>query len=385
VSYVARLFLALLCVFLPSCSRSKPDIPPPVPSASRAADGPKRLRLSPQVVADAKIETLRVSSEVLSETVNLSGRVASDPDKTARIASPVSGRIEQVLFKEGSAVKRGDALAIVRVPELGNIRSAYAAATAKAKAARSNADRLRNLRAPGFAGEQEAIDAEAEAQALEGEGRALGEQLSALGTSAGASGALLTLRAPLSGVAISRDAVAGQPVNSEQMIGTIADLSEVWFLARVFERDLGRLHAGAKATVVLAAFPGEVFDGNISYLGREFSEATQTVSARIQLTNPKALLRIGLYGTARVIVDVSKAKTPRVVVPRNAVVDLAGTSVAFVAVGNGEYEVHEVTLGDSVQDKVEVTAGLVAGQNVVVAGAFTLKSISLKSTFAEEE
>src|SRR5690606_5641081 len=98
-----------------------------------------------EVVEAAKIQTAPVTREVLAVTVALPGELVPDPDKTARVASPVAGRIERIGFREGRAVKAGEVLAVIRVPDLGKIRAEYAARLAKAKAARSNATRLKAL------------------------------------------------------------------------------------------------------------------------------------------------------------------------------------------------------------------------------------------------
>lgn len=370
-----------------ACSRGKSEPAPSStpPSSSAGPVAPKKVRLSPEVIADAKIKTAPAAKEVLVGALDLPGQVTADPDKIARVASPVAGRIEQVSFKEGSPVKKGDALVTLRVPELGKIRSAFASTAAKAKAARSNADRLKVLRTQGLSGEQDFLNAEAEAQALEADSHALAEQLGAMGMNPGGTGALLTVRAPLAGIAVSRDAVAGQPVTPDQTIGTVVDLSEVWFLGHVFEKNLDQLTLGAKAKVKLDALPKENFEGTVSYIGKQIDPTTRTLTARIQITNPKDLLRIGLYGTAHVLAENDAQKAPSVVVVRTAVLDLAGKSVVFVATGNGEFEVHEVVVGEGALDRLEIKSGVVEGQEVVVDGGFTIKSAVLKSTFAEEE
>ena len=380
-------YLSCAALLLGACARSKPSpegAPKPSPSAD-TRDTRKTVRLSAKVIADAKIKTALVATEVLVGALDLPGEVASDPDKTARVASPVAGLVEQVSFKEGTPVKKGDVLALVRVPELGKIRSAYASTLAKAKAARANADRLKALRGQGLSSEQDAMNAEAEAQSLEAEARALGEQTAAMGMSAGGAGALLTLRAPLAGIAVTRDAVAGQPISAEQSIGTIADLSDLWFLARVYERDLDQLRLGAKAKVRLDAFPNDEFEGAVGYVGKQVDPLTRTLMARIQIANRGERLRLGLYGSAHVLAADEATKAPSIVVPRSAVLDMGGKAVAFVKKPDGIFEVHEVVVGETSLDKVEIKGGLDAGQEVVVDGGFTVKSAFLKSTFAGEE
>src|SRR4029079_3534301 len=111
-----------------------------------------------------------------------------------------------------------------------NVRSAHTAATAKAKAARSNASRLESLLADRLTSEQSYRDAVAQAEALEAEARSLGEQLAGLGAGpSGGAAFLLALRAPIDGIVLARDAVVGQPITPDKMLGSLADLSRVWF------------------------------------------------------------------------------------------------------------------------------------------------------------
>ncbi|HEX2879138.1 MAG TPA: efflux RND transporter periplasmic adaptor subunit, partial [Polyangiaceae bacterium] len=227
----------------------------PAPAEGKAEEGDHgheellhRVTVSNEVAAAAGIKTVPVGRAVLSGALSLPGEIASDPDRMARISSPAAGRIEEVRFREGEAVKKGAVLAVIRVPEIAKVRSAYLATQAKAKAARANAGRLRELLGQRLAAEQAVIDAEAEAEALELEARSSADQLGALG--AGAAGAFsIVLKSPLDGTVVARNAVVGQSASAEEPLGTVADLTEVWFLARVFEKDLGRLKVGANAEV----------------------------------------------------------------------------------------------------------------------------------------
>lgn len=381
------------------CSRNKePEVKEthegtkPAASSSAHADEsehkalPTRVRLDPAVVVDAKIKTAPVVREVLAATIDLPGEVSSDPDKTARVSALVPGRVESVTFKEGQTVKKGDALLVIKVPELGKAKAAFAATTAKAAAARTNADRLQALAEKRLAANQEVLAAKAEADALEAEARAAEEQLGALGTSTtGNAGSQLALRAPVNGVVVSRDAIVGQPVTAQQTLATIADLGEVWFLGRVFEKNLGQVRVGAPAEIQLNAYPKERFNGSVEYLGKQIDPTARTVVARIRLTNRGELLRLGLFGVARVGINEDVKKVPTLVVPRTAVAEIGHKPVVFVRQPDGDFDVHEVTLGEGALGKVEVLSGLREGEQVVVEGAFTVKSAVLKSTFSEDE
>jgi cobalt-zinc-cadmium efflux system membrane fusion protein len=346
---------------------------------------PKRVRLSKEVITDAKVKTTPVVKELLAPTMVLPGELVSDPDKTARVSTPAAGRLVAISFREGSNVKKGDVLGAVRVTDVGKVRAAHSAAVAKGAAARANADRLQGLADKGLAAKQEALAARAEADALDAEARGLGEELGVLGLGANGTGSEIALRAPVGGVIVSRDAVVGQPVTAEQTVGTIADLSEVWFLARVFEKDLGRLNVGANAEVVLNAYPKERFAGVVEYIGKQLDPIARTLTARIRLTNRKDLLRLGLFGSARVAVAEESKKGPVLVVPQNAVTEIGGKTVVFIWHEDDDFELHEVLLGDAAVGKAEVVSGLREGEQVVYDGVFTLKSAVLKSTLAEQD
>ena len=376
--------------------------PAAVPPPERAAAGPRapasahvdepaheglptQLRLSPMVERDARLRSEPVRREQLAVTLALPGEIAADPDRSARLASPIAGRLESVRFREGSSVKEGDVLAVIAVPDLGRLRTERAAAQAQAKAARAQAERLRGLFAESLASEQEYLDAQATAESLELEARAGSEQLRALGLAGkGGNPAALSLRAPIAGTVVARNAVVGQPVGAQQVLCEIVDLSQLWFLGRVFEKDLGRLALGAAVEVQLNAYPEQRFFGKVEYIGQQVDPVARTVTARVVLENREGLLRVGLFGTAYVSTGAARGE-PALVVPRAALTEIAGKQVVFVRQPDGHFELHEVTTGESAAGKVEVLAGLREGEQVVVEGVFTLKSAVLKSTFAEEE
>ena len=385
----ARATSLVAAVVLAACSRPKPaptnDPPEPAASAGHEHEGlQKVVHLAADVAKAANVQTAPTKKEILRASLLLPGEIAPNPDRSGRVSSPVAGRVEVVSFQEGASVKKGDPVVTLRVPDLGKLRGAYAATQSKAKAARANADRLKDLSGERLASQQAAVDAEAEAQALAAEEAALSAQLSAVGAGGG-DGFLLVLRAPVSGVVTKRDAVVGQPVTADQALGSIADLDSPWFLARVFEKDLGRLEQGASADVELNAYPNEHFAGTVEVIAQQIDPVARTLTARIGLKNRKNLLRVGLFGSARVDIGPGAAAAPALLVPRSALTRINEKDVVFVQTGPETYELHDVVIGESAVGKVQIVAGLREGEPVVTHGVFTLKSLVLKGTFAEEE
>lgn len=381
---LAALALASGCAKTPPAEEKheKTQEKPEHADEAEHAEPPKRVRIAKEVIEQAKIRTELVKREILPVTLALPGEIAPDPDKSARVAAPVAGRIEKLSLKEGGSVKKGDVLVVIRVPEIGRLRAERAGATAKAKAARSNAKRLRSLLDKKLASDQQVLDAESEADALDAEARGFGDQLAALG---GGGASSIALRAPVSGVVVARDAVVGQAVTPEQTLATIADLAELWFLGRVFEKDLGRLSVGAKTEVELNAYPERRFAGSLEYVGKQVDPVARTLTARIRVQNQDDLLRIGLFGTTRVELGGGAERAATLVVPRGAVTDVAGKTCVFVSHPDGDFELHPVVLGEAAPGKVEIVSGVREGEAVVSEGVFSVKSALLRSTFAEEE
>jgi cobalt-zinc-cadmium efflux system membrane fusion protein len=386
---------ALILFGLAACTRQPA---PPSAGHARAAEHadeaeaheglPSKVRLTARVVAAAGIRTAETAIDALPVTVDLSGEVATDPDRSARLAARVAGRIVEVRFKEGEPVRAGQVVAVIESPELARARATLTSAEARARSTALNARRLANLENKNLASGQEVASATAESQALQAEAAAARQTLAAFGPGAEqAQGALarLSLRAPLSGFVLSRDAVPGQTVDAEHVVAVIGDLEHAYFLGRLFEKDLARVKVGARVQVRLNAYPGELFDGQVESIGKQLDPQARTVMARVLVQNHADLLKVGLFGTGRVVTVEAAPQPRRVVVPLAAVTRVAERDVVFVLQPDGDFELHPVTLGRTAAARVEILSGLRAGERVVVDGVFTLKSAVLKSTFGEEE
>jgi cobalt-zinc-cadmium efflux system membrane fusion protein len=358
---------------------------PKAPQAGKKDDDDddKKIQLSARVLEKAKVRTEAAKKQTVDLGLAASGDVVADPDRSARVTSPIAGRIEQVSFKEGASVKKGEVLAVVRVPELGKARAAFAATTVRGAAARANADRLKALADRGLASKQEVVAASAEADALEAESKAAAEQLGALGSSPGGAGTSLAIRSPLAGVVTRRNAVLGQAITAEEAIANVIDLSELWFLARVYEKDVGRIDVGRRAEVQLTAYPNERFVGAVEYLGKEIDPGARTFTARVRLENTKGILRVGLFGTARIATG-EERKEPTLAVPRSAIADIDGKTCVFVKEADG-FEKREVELGLVGVERAQILRGVREGELVVVEGVFTLKSIAMKDAMGDDD
>jgi cobalt-zinc-cadmium efflux system membrane fusion protein len=349
---------------------------------------PTKVRLPPDVVRAAGINTVAAGLDSLPATVDLTGEIAADPDRSAQLAARIAGRIVAVKAKEGDRVKAGQVIAVLESPDLARARATLASAVARGRATRLNAERLKSLEAKSLASGQEVAVAVGEAAALDAEIAAARQTLSALGQGtdeALGGSARVTIRTPLAGFILSRDAVQGQSVDAGHVIAVVGDLEHAYFLGRLFEKDLARVRVGARVEVRLNAYPSDLLEGKIETIGRQLDPAARTVTARIVVRNHGDLVKVGLFGTARVVVGRAETPTKRVVVPFSAVTRVANKDVVFVRQPDGDFELHPVTVGRSAGGRVELLSGVREGEQVVVVGTFSLKSAILKSTFGEEE
>lgn len=347
---------------------------------------PTRVQLAPELAEAAGIVTTAVRREVLVRTVRVVGQIEADPDRMSRIGARIAGTLASIEFREGDVVAAGQRLATIRAPDLGSLRAQRTSTAARLSAAKAQLARLEGLEAKRLAAAQDVVVARAAVAELEADLAGASQQLRALdlGREQRSRPGEFVVVAPRAGVVIGRSAVVGDPVTPDTVLGTVADLDEVYFAARVFERDLDDIHLGATTEVTLNAYRGDPFVGTIEHVGYVVDDAARTILARVRLRNREARLRVGLFGTAAVALSEPSAADPVLVVARSAVTQIGGESVVFVREPDGHYEVHPVVLGASSPGKLEVVHGLREGEEVVTEGVFTLKSTMLRSTFAEE-
>ncbi len=399
-----RLALHAACWCLLAACRAAPPAQAHAPEAAKPASDapekdeheaheelPSRIRLTAEAEKDARLRLEEVKLSRLAPTVDLTGEIVPDPDQMARLAARATGRVVEVRFKEGDLVEKGAVMVVLDSTELARARAMWTGAAARAEAAQSAAVRLAAMAQQGLVPSQQAATAEAEAKALVADATAARQALSSFGVGVAQvppdEASRLVLRAPISGAVVMRNAVVGDAVTPELSLATLVNLGQAYFQARLFERNLAQVQAGRQADVRLHAYPDAVLSGVVESVGHQVDPVARTVVARIAVKNTNGTLRVGLFGTARVVVDhgANAGGNEVLTVPTSAVTRLDGNTVAFVANPDGQFEVHPVTLGASAAGRVEVLRGLTAGEKVVVEGVFSLKSVVLKSTFGEEE
>ena len=182
----------------------------------------------------------------------------------------------------------------------------------------------------------------------------------------------MPFRSPATGFVIAKQATQGQHVSAGESLYTVADLSEVWVEADLYEEELSLVSVGAQATVSVAAYPGEPVQGRVIYIYPFVEEQTRTVRVRLALPNPRGRLKPGMY--ADVALDASLGES--VVVPTNALLDSGAEQHVFVSHGDGYFEPRPVVVGRRLGDTVQILEGLEGGEVVATSATFFLDSES---------
>jgi Cu(I)/Ag(I) efflux system membrane fusion protein len=180
--------------------------------------------------------------------------------------------------------------------------------------------------------------------------------------------------APVTGVVMEKRAISGQMVRAGEELYRLADLTSIWVIADVAEQDIGQVHVGAPAKIAFRAFPGESFDGRVTFVLHELDARTRTGKVRIEVKNPEHRIKHEMY--ADVEIDPAAGDPKRLTVPVSAVIDSGNRQVVIVERGEGLFEPRPVKLGLRGDGFVEIRDGLKAGERVVVTANFLIDAES---------
>ena len=323
---------------------------------------------------------------ITSTGLPVTGSITYDPNRVSHVGPRTDGRVLTLRANLGDRVSRGEVLAVLESPEVGQLRAEEREAEELVRIARENYAREQGLARQGISSRKELLDAEAELRRNQAALRSAESRLDVLGAAHDHSqGGRFSLTAPFAGSVVARDASPGGMATPADTLFTVADLSRVAIELDVFERDLARVRRGQPVAVTVTAYPGRTFQGRVAYLGEVLDPQNRTVEARVEIPNPDGALKPGMFATARI--QVGGGGPALVVVPQDALQDVGGRRVVFVpGVRPGEFRPTPVEVGETLDGgRVVIRAGLAPGARVVVAGAFALRSELARAELSEAE
>lgn len=332
-----------------------------MPGMNMSGDG--SVELTASQISQFGVTFGSVEDRTLSSSLRATGTVAAPEDRVTTVSTKVAGFVERMyVAATGVPVSRGQ-------PVLELYSADLVAAQEELLLAR-RADRVvGGATVPGVAaGASDLLGAARRRLALLDVPDAVIEDV----LRTGRVHRTIPIYAPASGVVTEKQVVEGQGVSSGVPLLTLSDLSSVWIDVEIREGDAGRLKTGQAVDIDLAALPGRTYKGQIALILPTLDAAARTVRARVEVSNPATALRPGMFANVTVLIPSRRTLT----VPSSAVVSTGTRSIVFVDMGGGRLMPHDIEIGATGSDYVEVLAGLEPGQRVVTSAQFLLESES---------
>ena len=319
-----------------------------LPYYSGADDSANTISISPVVVQNLGVRTAKAELTQLLRGIDTVGYVDYDESKVSHIHLRTEGWIEKLAIdSEGERVKKGDFLFDVYSPKLVNAQGELVTALAT--------------------GNKSLI-------------RATKNRLSALGISASQINKLqktkkvkqrISIYAPQDGVVSDLPVREGMFVKPTQKVMTLGDLSSVWLLAEVFERQSQWVEVGQDAEVRLSYIPGKVWRGVVEYIYPSLDAKTRTLKARLRFDNPGEQLKPNMYANIKIY---GGAKKETIVIPLEGLIRTGREERVIISLGNGKFEARKVIAGIESGDYVEIIDGISESENIVTSGQFLIDS-----------
>ncbi len=306
------------------------------------------ISISPTVVQNLGVRTQKAELSRLWRGIDTVGYVDYDESKVSHIHLRTEGWIEKLAVEsEGDRFKKGDFLFDVYSPKLVNAQDELVSALSSGN---------------------------------KGLIRASKERLSALGISATQIKQLqktkkvkqlISIFAPQDGVVSDLPVREGMFVKPSMKVMTLGDLSSVWLLAEVFERQSAWVEVGQLAEVSLSYLPGKTWQGNVEYIYPSLDPKTRTLKVRLRFENPGEQLKPNMYANVKIF---GGAKENTIVIPLEGLIRSGREERVIIALGEGRFEARQVLAGIESGNYVEIIKGVKAGESIVVSGQFLIDS-----------
>jgi Cu(I)/Ag(I) efflux system membrane fusion protein len=346
------------------------DMPAPPSSVhdrgaeGRLPEGYAEVRIVPDVQQRIGVTLGRVERSSLSMTIRAVGIVQPNETKVAHIHVKTEGWVEKLYVSyTGQKVKAGDPLLSIYSPTFFAAQREFLSAM---RAAQTGAVQLGDAQ---LADSQALVDTARRRLELWDIPK---DEIDALQKS-GEPRRTLTLRSPISGTVLEKQAFAGQYVMPQSDLYVVADLSSIWMQARVFQYELPHVAVGMPVEVSVASVAAQPLAGKVVFIDPIVDEMSRSAQVRIELPNPTGQLRPGMYGD----VLIAHAMGTGLTVPVSAVIRTGERDIAFRAVSTDRFVPVEVKVSPTTfADRFQVVQGLSAGDQVVTSANFLIDSES---------
>ncbi len=337
----------------PTYRRDKPGKSPMgmdlVPVYADAAND-NTISISPSVEQSLGVRVANVVKQTLAKQINTVGYVMEDEDHIEHIHTYTDGWIKRLLVKAaGEHVKRGQLLFKLYSPTLVNAQEEYVLALNSNNKALINAAHKKLL------------------------SLGVSEQHIQQLTKTKKATQLIKIVATQDGIIAKLNVREGMYVKPDTELLTLENLSQIWIIGDVFERQASDVKKGQRAEAKLPYLPGRKWHGHVDYVYPILDPVTHTLKVRLRFDNPDEELKPNMYADIKIF---AASENDVLAIPRQAVIYTQSGARVIVSLGNGKYQVKPVTLGIESGDQIAVLSGLTEGEHIVISAQFLIDSES---------
>jgi cobalt-zinc-cadmium efflux system membrane fusion protein len=317
-----------------------------------------------------RLSVMPAAAQAVSAKLVLPGVVESDPARTAAVLTPLGGRVIALKVALGDRVARGQVLAVVDSPDLGQAYADDDKAADSVRLTEKNLGRQEAQNKLGTASDRDLDQARSDHAQAVAEYTRTQARLKTLGVPlVNASSRLLTVTAPVGGSITALAVAPGNMINDPtQPLMTIADLSTVWVTALVPEKDVASVSKNQDAEVSLVAYPDRVLHGRVLFVSAVIEPDSRRNKLRIAFANQDYGLKPNMFAT----VTLSGPAQSQIVLPNSALLMNNDRTSVFVATAPWTFERRTVDTQLVEGPSVAIRSGVEAGEQVVVRGGILL-------------
>ncbi len=322
-----------------------------------------------------KLNTEEITSELYSVEVSTFGIVRAIPNNYAEIAAPFAGRITRSFIKLGQHVEIDDPVFEISSPSFYEAGKMYYQAKQEMQLAEKNLKRQQDLYKNGVGIQKDLEEAEVtfELYKHDFENAIASLKVFKVDPERLVLGQPLIVRSPIAGDIISNDIVIGQYLKEDaDHVAIVAELTKVWIVAQVKEKDLSSLHESEEIEISSATLNGNIIKGRIYHISDILDEETRSIQIYIECDNTNHLLKSGMYVSVRFIEQARK----NILIPSTSVFQKEDESFVFVSEGDSVYTKRNVVLTQATGNRLLLKSGLQAGETIVNNGGYYLLELN---------
>ena len=344
--------------------------PPPTPAAPGIQVGESNDNIT--LAADApqwkvlRLGTVSAATTHWSDPVP--ARVKIDETRASKVGSPLAGRVTQVFVELGQPVKTGDALFTVASPDIAGLRGEREKAAVDLDVAKGTLERIKAMVNARAVAAKEEVEADQTYRQAALSLRLAQSKLASLKVSSRAENEF-TVVSPRDGILVEKNILPAQQVSVESGLVEVADLSQVWVVAELFEADAVGILVGTPTKISSPSMPDLALEAKVDMVSAVVDPTRHTVPVRVRLDNEKHLLKPNVFAQMRFAVEPPQGSGE---VAASSLVSDGAKQYVYVQTDHGRFTRREVVAGSVRENKVPILSGLKPGEVVVEEGAILL-------------